>query len=291
MLTAAGPETLVVTATADTRGCAIGDVGAYDWSLAGSDTVLTLTAIRADACHVREQALAGDWVRSDFPPAGGVGLPAGTYLTGTFDPFGDPTTPMRLMYTIPGGWDVIEENQTVTFVGHHPAEVSPGLNPSDSFILVMAQPRITAAPAPGTACGPALVRDAPGVGTGLDALVAAIRGRPGVVSTTPVPIAIGGHEGTLLDLQLAPSRTGGCVAPEGPVVGLVFLHEAGSTTGPLVGLEPGNPLRLILVRLTSEKTMAIAIYDVGSSPSLFAPHQAEVMPVVQSFEFRAPSPK
>lgn len=288
---AAGSETLVLTATAGTKGCAIGDVGAYGWSLAGKDTVLALAAIRPDACAARELALAGQWVRSDLQPAGQGGLPAGTYLTGTFDPFGDPSTPMRLMYTIPQGWDVIDEGETVTIVGHHQAEVSPGGPPSDSFILVMGQPRIAAAQRPGTACDPALVLDAPGVGSSLDALVAAIRGRPGVVSTTPAPIAIGGHEGSLLDLQLAASWTGGCVAPEGPVVGVVILHEAGSATGPIVGLAPDKPLRLILVRLTSDQTMAIAIYDAGSSSSAFEAHLGDVMPVVKSFEFRSPPPK
>ena len=64
---AAGLDTLVATSTAETLGCAIGDIGAYRWSVEGQGTVMTLTAIGADACAGREVALAGTWVRADLP--------------------------------------------------------------------------------------------------------------------------------------------------------------------------------------------------------------------------------
>ena len=65
-IAAAGPDTLAVTATAETQGCAVGDVGTYRWSLEGKGTVLTLTAVGPDACAAREAALAGHWVRADL---------------------------------------------------------------------------------------------------------------------------------------------------------------------------------------------------------------------------------
>jgi len=73
---AAGPDTLVATATAETTGCAVGDLGVYRWSLEGTDTLLTLTAVGADECAAREMALAGPWVRADLPsPSEGETLP------------------------------------------------------------------------------------------------------------------------------------------------------------------------------------------------------------------------
>ena len=122
-------------------------------------------------------------------------------------------------------------------------------------------------------------------------LVAAIRARPGVVSTVPTAVTIGGYEGQLLDLRLAASWTRGCVAPEGPVVGVSVLRQAGSEPGPGVGLGPDHPVRLILLDLTQGRTMAIVIFEVEpSEPSVFQAHAAEVMPVVESFEFRTSTP-
>lgn len=277
-----GLDRLAVTATVETIGCAVGDGGAYRYVVEGKGTVLTLTPAGTDACAAREKALTGPWVRSDLPPPVDVSatLTPGTYLTSSFDPLGDPAAPMRVSYTIPEGWNVIED-RAVTFVWHQPA--------SDTFVLLLNQPRMAADFAAGAPCGP--LGEAPGVGGGLDDLVGAIMARPGVVSTPPAAVTIGGHEGRLLDLHLAASWTGGCLAPEGPVMGVPLLHEAGFAAGPTIGLGPDHPLRLILVALTDQRTMAIAIYDVGASePSVFEAHLAEVMRVVESFEFQPPTP-
>ena len=287
-IAAKGIETLVVTATIETLGCTIGEVGAYRWLVEGKGTVLTLTAIGPDACAAREESLTGPWVRSDLPARVDEALPPGTYLTSSFDPFGDPAAPMRLSYTIPEGWNVIED-RAVTFVWHHPPDASRGQSASDSFVLLVTQARMAANFSAGAACGPA--GDEPGIGGGRDDLVAAIMARPGVVSTPPAAVTIGGHEGRLLDLHLAASWTGGCLAPEGPVMGVPLLHEAGFAAGPMIGLGRDHPVRIILLALTDERTMAVAIFDVGTSqPSIFEAHLAEVMPIVESFAFRPPPP-
>ena len=64
---AVGIDRLVITATAETRGCSVGDVGEYRWSIGGKGTVMTLEAIDTDACEGREPALEGAWIRSDLP--------------------------------------------------------------------------------------------------------------------------------------------------------------------------------------------------------------------------------
>jgi len=286
---AAGLDTLVVTATVETKGCAIGDIGAYRWSVEGQGTVMTLTGISADACAAREAALAGQWVRSDLPvPTGGeVTLPPGTYQTSAFDPFDKPGVPDQLSYTVPEGWKV-KEDRPATFVLHHLPDASPSQPSTDTFMFVFAQPQMAADIAEGAVCGP--FSDAPGVGRGVDDIVAAIMARPGVVSTPPAAVTIGGFEGQLLDLHLAPDWTKGCLAPEGPIVGLAILLGA-SETGPSVGIGPDSPLRLILLDLTDERTMAVAIFNVEpSQPSEFEKQVAEVMPVIESFEFHPPMP-
>ena len=292
-ITAGGPDTIVATATVETRGCVIGDAGIYRWLLEGKDTVMTLTAISPDACATREEALAGRWVRADFPGNGpGPGDPTltpGRHVTSAFDPFGDPAAPIRVAYTVPeGGWSVPEDGPT-TFVLAHIPEVPQGQPSTFLMVALLAQPRMAADFDAGAACGP--VGDAPGVGSGLDDLVAAIRARPGVVSIPRDAVTIGGYKGRVLDLQLAASWTGGCVGPGGLVVALPIVVEAGTATGPVVAIGPDRPVRLILLDLTDGRTMAIVIHDIEpAQPSLFEALVAEAMPIVESFEFQPPTP-
>ena len=289
-IAAAGSHTVLVTATAGTKGCEIGDVGVYDWSLDGQATVVTLTSVSPDACPAREDALAGPWVRSDLPPPKdpGATLPAGTYQTSAFDPFGGPGLAGRLSYTVPEGWKV-KEDQPSSFLLHRLGDASPSPS-TDSMIAFIVQPGLAADSLPdGAPCGP--FSDAPGVGHSVEDLVAAITARPGVVSTRPLPVKVGGYSGQMLDLHLAPVWTRGCQAPDGPFVGVPILLQSGSGTGPAIGISRDHPVRLILLDLTQGRTMAITIFDPEPSTSAqFDEKIAVAMPVVESFEFSAPSP-
>jgi hypothetical protein len=287
---AADVDILEVTATAGTIGCALGDVGIYRYVLEGKDTVMTLTAIGTDACAAREEALAGPWVRSDLPPPVNpeATLPPGMHQTTSFDPFGDSAQSGRLSFTVTEGWKV-KEDEPAVFLLHHLPDAVPGQTSTDTFLSLFVQPRMAAELEDGAACGPS--GDAPGVGAGIDDLVAAIVARPGVVLTNPTAVTIAGYDGQLLDLRLAASWTKGCAAPDGPVVGVSILHQAGSGAGPGVGLGPDHPVRLILLDLTEGRTLAIAIFEVEpSQPSVFEAHVAEVMPIIESFEFHPPTP-
>lgn len=95
----------------------------------------------------------------------------------------------------------------------------------------------------------------------------------------------------MLDLHLEPSWTGGCQAPEGPIVGMPILLEGGSETGPAVGIGPNDAFRLILLDLTDRRTMSIAIFNAETSQASPLEEQvAAVMPVIESFRFHAPTP-
>ena len=288
----AGPDTLTITATNETKGCGVGNVGTYRWLLEGKDTVLTLTAIGGDACAAREEALAGQWVRSDFPPNGPGGgdptLTPGKHATSVFDPLADPASPMRLSYTVPAGWQVIDDS-TPAFLLHRFVEGAKGEPNTDTVIGVLIQPRIAADLPAGAACGP--FGEAPGFGSGVADLVAAIRARPGVVASAPAAVTIGGYAGRMLDLELASSWTGGCAGPMGPVIGVPIVVEAGPAIGPSIGLVPHHPIRLILLDLTGGRTLAIAIQDLASpGPDLFQALMEQAMPVVESFEFHGRTP-
>jgi hypothetical protein len=289
-VTAAGPDSLVVTATAETQGCAVGDVGAYRWSVEGQGTVLTLTAIGADACAARQTALAGPWVRSDLqvPGAGEPTLAPGTYLTSAFDPSNMPGLAGQLSYTVPVGWKVLEDAPASLAFLYLP-DASQGQGSTDWFVFALAQPRIATDPEKGASCGPASA--APGVGRRVEDIVAAITARPGLLSTPPAAVTIGGYDGQLLDLRLDPSWTGGCQAPEGLIVGMPILVGAESGTGPTVGISADHPLRLILLDLTGGRTMSIALVNPGSSEASQFDVQVEaMMPVIESFRFHAPTP-
>jgi hypothetical protein len=289
-IAAAGPDTLVATATAETQACAVGDVGIYRWSLQGKDTVMTLTAARADACAAREKALAGPWVRSDLPLPRDVEAPLepGTYTTSAFDPFGESGLSGRLSYTVPEGWKV-KEDQPGTFLLHRLPEASGSQPATDLFVSLFVQPLLAADFADGAICGP--VDAAPGVGAAVDEIVAAIVVRPGVVTTQPTSVTIGGLDGQMLDVHLASSWTGGCQAPEGPVVGMPIVVQAGPGMGPVAGIGPDHPIRLILLDLGGDRTMAIVAYGIEpTTDAEFNEQVARAMPVIESFEFHRTTP-
>ncbi len=152
---------------------------------------------------------------------------------------------------------------------------------------MIAQPRLAAAFEDGAVCG--VFTDAPGAGTGVGEMVAAITSRPGVVSTPPATVTVGGYRGTLLDLRVAPTWTGGCTAPEGPLVGIPILRGPGGELGPSLGLSPDVPLRLLLVDLGDGRTMSIAIVSPPSPGQSSLDEQiAAAMPIIESIELHPP---
>jgi hypothetical protein len=286
---AAGNDTLVATATVETQGCAIGETGAYHWSLEGQGTVMTLTANNADACAAREEALTGPWVRADLPlPPTGEPLASGTYLTAAFDPFDQPGVTGQLSYTVPERWKV-KEDRAGAFLLHRLPDESASQPSMDTLIHLFTHARLMADYTQGAICGQS--GEAPGVGRGVDDIVAAIRARPGVVSTPPAAVTVGGYAGQMLDLNLAPTWTGSCQNPDGPIIAMHLLLGLESERSAGIGLVLNSPVRLILLDLTGGRTMAVAIFTGGpSQPSELEVQVREAMPVIESFEFHPPVP-
>jgi len=289
-LTAVGIDRLILTATAQTKGCLTGDVGEYRWSIGGKGTVLTLAVVGSDGCADRESALKGPWVRSDFVASDGAegALSPGTHQTTAFDPLGDSGAPTRLSYTVGPGWEAVEDNPAV-FVLHQVPDPASGQASMDAFLFLFGEPRVAADIERGASCAP--FSAAPDIGGGVDAILAAIIARPGVASTPPSEVTIDGVEGQVVDLQLAPDWQGGCEAPEGPVVGVPLLVGAGLGQGPTLGIGPDHPIRLVLLDVGRGRTMSIAM--VLGEPSEAAKFEAWVnatMPVVEGLRFHDPAP-
>jgi hypothetical protein len=103
-------------------------------------------------------------------------------------------------------------------------------------------------------------------------------------------VSIGGFEGQMLDLYLAPGWSGGCQAPNGPVVYVPILLAGGSGAVPSVVIGSDHPMRLILLDLTGGRTMSVAVGIEPPQVSQFEEQVAGVMPVIESFEFHPPTP-
>jgi hypothetical protein len=281
------PDAFVVTATAETLGCRVGDRATYEWRLEGKDTVLQLAVAGHDPCAARETLVAGMWVRADL--AGGIGGPAlrpGVGTSAQFDPIRDPARPSRLRFTVPDGWD-LPADEPQTLILHLPAT---GADPasSDLLIAVIADPAMIADYPPGTECDKYV--DATGVGPGRDGLLDALSHRPGVDGSAPTPLTIGGFSAMQFDLRLEPSFKGTCLESGVEQSGLPLLHPSG-VPGPLIGISPETAERLILVDLEGGRTLAIGIARLGPSGSLpFDALFGPAMPVVQSFTFEARLP-
>jgi hypothetical protein len=159
----------------------------------------------------------------------------------------------------------------------------------DTLIHLFTQARLMADYTEGAICGQS--SEAPDVGRGVDDIVAAILARPGVVSTPPAAVNVGGYAGQMLDLHLAPTWTRSCQNPDGPIVAMPLLLGLESERSAGIGLVLNSPVRLILVDLTGGRTMAVAIFGgVPSQPAEFEGQASEAMPVVESFEFHPPAP-
>lgn len=278
---ASGPSTIVVTATAATQGCEIGEIGTYDWTLTGSGTVVTLSPTVPDTCAARQRLLAGGWVRADMtgPPALPPPLPAGTHSSESFDPIGVPAAG-EVSYTVPEGWSLIGDDRATLVLQR------PLANGDVALIAMFAAPRVLEEPTAST-CGS--IPAAADVDGSADAIYRAVTTRRGVQAGPPTHVTVGGRASTSVDLQLASGWVGPCPPPDGTPGGIPLLQAGGVDAGAVFGIGPGRPGRLILVSLDPGRTMAIAIVAVGPSGS--SPQDevtALAMPIIESIEFHQP---
>ena len=252
--------------------------GDYDWTLSPSGRVLTFSVI-ADACTQRGTALTGTWWKMGCTTDGDncLGLlDAGTYKSQFIAPHvdrGGEWAPVfgALTYTVPDGWanasDWPESFEVV------PASDLPPIDDADrtGSIGVFTQPTAMAQDPP---CSDQVES---GVGRRVDDLATWIGTVPGLATTEPTPVTIGGRSGLTLDISLDPSWTGLCNPGDPDTTPIVTYLNPG------LGLRGVERARLILLDLGEGDVVAIAVWTPDqASFDAFTP---EAMPVIESFQF------
>lgn len=207
----------LVGATTD-GGCKPRDEGTYSFSLDASGTALTLTPI-ADACGPRAAALAGDWARVGCTDNQGwcLGdLAAGAHQSVVFTPL-VPAADWQFRYgqfsySVPAGWKNTADCAWCYVLQQQGAPENTNVNLwSDAAAHVQADQ-----------CKEG---SEPGVGRSADELVAWLATLPGLVTTAPIPVTIGGLSGKQIDLSVAPTWTATCsyaYTPGRPLVSTFF---------------------------------------------------------------------
>ena len=270
-------------------GCSKGDIGVYSWTRSATGRVLTIHTV-SDDCAARGAAVAGTWWQMSCrnPQTDCLGdLDAGTFasqylaprLDGSWSPeFGG------LTYTVPDGWANSQDwPSTFTLTpsasyGKENASGPPGDVRHEIFVFTE----------PGANVQDAACDNKPDLAVGRtpDALATWLTRQPSLTTTTPVPITIGGHTGTMLDLSLRASWSKSCPGDSRPEVGL--LGPSGTPPDEWgFGIGKGERERLILLDLGAGHVIGIAIDDApaAGSPSGFQSFVDAAMPVIQSFRF------
>ncbi len=249
--------------------------GDYDWSLSPSGRVLTLAPIE-DACTQRGTALAGTWWRMGCTTDGDncLGLlDAGTYKSQFITPRLAADASWRpmvgaLTYTVPEGWanssDWPDAFELVPAAELPPvAEIDRRRN-----IGVFRQPSAM------TQDRPCSDEVEPGVGRTVDDLIAWLQSVPGLNTTEPTPITIGGHGGQMLDLERDPAWTATC---EGSTERLVTFLNPGLAVG------EAQRNRVILLDIGDGDVVAIGVWT--RDQATFDAFVPEAMQVIGSFQF------
>jgi hypothetical protein len=234
--------------TMESWNCRAGDRGSYTFSLAPDGRTLTLTLV-GDACAERASILAGGWVRTDV-----TNLSPGHHVATIFRPLGDGPNP-QFSYAVPDGWSEHYETPDVFMLPHDPSTIT--VYPSVAPHAQSASCTVTAAEfgqTPATA-------------------VEWLTTTPGLVMTEPIPLTIGGLDGFMVDLSVAPGWTSDC-SPDGYVN--TFLV-------PDLSVSPDTAARYILLDRGDGRSLLIDLemQDKATRNAVIA----AAMPIIESFEF------
>jgi hypothetical protein len=188
-------------------------------------------------------------------------LQPGTYATDQFEP--------SLTYTVPAGWNDISDSPG-QFLLRRP-------DTPDAIVIGVYQ-RVRAP-------RPCRVEPDLGVGASVQEMTTWLTSHPGLVTSDPVPVTVGGLSGERIDVSLAPSWTGTCPwFGNDPIVPI------------MVGLTPtdlhhtifeGLQERLYLLSYRGA-VLAIEIGPEGNVPHDFPKlndYVDEITPIVESIRF------
>jgi len=274
------------------QACERGQVGNYEWSLSPGGTVLELTSV-SDECGPRSKAVAGTWYREAcvIQNTWCVGdLEARDYYSWNFtialrDGLWKPRFG-ELTYSVPGGWTNTSDYGAGYYLEptdwyHQFLDAAGGKDTGERLeskgIYVLARP---AAVIEYSACDGGID---PAIGTTVEDLVAYLIQHPGIDTSEPEPIHLNGLEGTVIDVALSDSWTGGCPDMGGPGAVLFTAVDGASSRGEYEwGVPQGMRDRYILLDAGGGRPVLI---DIAAPAADFEEFLPAAMEVVQTFEF------
>jgi hypothetical protein len=275
-----GPDVLVlVSGNVTAGGCQPGDEGRYGFALSPGGSILTI-AEGTDDCAARAATLPGGWQRSDCRNPENVclgNLEAGTYSSQFIEPRPQGEWAARygaLTYSVPDGWAAASdfpETYALMRQADYAAYDPEACSECADQIVVWVNPLAAAMD-----CSEAAV---PEVGGSVDELVAWLQRHPGLVVSEPQSTAIGGLNGTIVDLEMAEDWTGTCDAAEPFVAAPIFFN------GYHLAIAAGDRQRFILLDLGDGDTLALNIDSRETAD--FDAFASEAMSIVETFEFPA----
>lgn len=242
-----GRGELLFTLISQKGRCVAGATGDYRWTLSPRMTTLTLEAIH-DECPDRAAALAGTWTHTACPTRGNdcLGyLEAGWYASVNFDPF-DTDSYGQVTYTVPDGWtSTLDDKDRLTLLLPD-AEVQ-----GEHGVYLFADVTSTTSDCPAT----------PAAAVGMNAIADAITSTPGLVATAAVA-EVGGYEARTIDVTATDLICGGEAS--------VLASKPGAVTPWSATIGDGQQMRIVLVDLTSDRTLALVIASERNSAAYAA---------------------
>jgi hypothetical protein len=274
-----GDDRIEFRLSRDEAGCRRDDVGTYAFSLNATSRALTLRA-ESDTCLARSTLVSGDWTRADCPNRNSLclgDLDPGQHASAQFNPFVPRDAYVydygRLTYTVPEGWsNPVDGPAGFTLV----AQAAPQGGAINLFQTAIADSQ--ASDCPGT--------PEPGVGRTAVALSTWLSTLPGVISTTPTPVAVGGLRGYTLDVSIKPSWTHTCSYSQGVPMVAMFTNGLPGDNNFDWGLAAPGKARLFLLDLPDGRT-TLADIEAPDETTWNAFVDAAT-PIVNSFEFHRP---
>ncbi len=179
-----------------------------------------------------------------------------------------------LSFSVPAGWrNTVDQGDTYVLA-------SPGTAAnatSGGWIDVFIDPRVATQDGTCTAA-----RDT-AIGSAVNDFIGWLRAHPGLVTTTPTPVSIGGHSGSMIDVGLAPSWAKTCPDLTGPLpAAMLISNPVGSRYWGIVG--PAKA-RMVFLDMGSS-TILVVIH--ASDKVAFDQLTTDAMPIVQSMRLSVP---
>ncbi|MEA2673497.1 MAG: hypothetical protein QOI92_689 [Chloroflexota bacterium] len=273
----AAPDQVRLRGASTDGGCKPRDEGTYTFKLDASGTALTLTPI-ADACGPRATALTGEWVHVGCTQNQGwcLGdLPAGTHVSTIFTPFVAPSAWTyaygKFTYTTPAGWASTTDCDGCYVLAKQGAPANTNINIWNDVAAHRQDDQCTGGPAAG-------------VGRSADAIVTWLTTLPGLVTSTPVPVTIGGLSGKMVDLAVKPTWTATCSYADPPGRALVStFSDPVKQDGLDWNIQADGQTRIIALDLGDGRALVIDIE--GQTKADYDALLPDAMQVVNTFSF------